>query len=226
MVCRIIAIMTDIDTDVVAYYSARAGEYEEVYLKPERQNDLAVLREMVVEFAAGRRVLEVACGTGYWTQIIAESATSILAVDPSSESVDRARSKNLPADSVVFEVADALAVSHDLGDITAVVCGFLWSHIPRQEIRPWIARLVGGLPSGIPFLFMDNRYVEASSTPIAEVDTRGNTYQLRRLSDGQIFRIIKNFPSSVELRRAVEDVARGVGITDLEYYWLLQFTSR
>ncbi len=221
-----IAAMTDVNRNLVAYYSSRAGEYEEIYRKPERQSDLAVLRAMVVEFSAGQRVLELACGTGYWTQVIAESATSILAVDPSSESVDRARSRVLPVDAVVFEVADAWTMTHDLGDITAVVCGFLWSHVPRQEIRPWIARLVGGLPSGIPYLFMDNRFDETSSTPIAEVDAHGNTYQLRKLDDGRVFRILKNFPSSVELRRTVEDVAHGVGITEFEYYWLLQFTSR
>ncbi len=218
--------MTEADRDLVAYYSARAGEYEEIYQKPERQNDLAVLRAMVLEFSAGQRVLELACGTGYWTQTIADSAISVLAVDPSEESIDRARSKKFPSDAVVFEVADALKVTHDLGDVTSVVCGFLWSHIPRQDIGSWIVRLVGKLPSGTRFLFMDNRFEEKSSTPVAEVDADGNTYQLRKLDDGRVFRVLKDFPSSVELRRAVEGVAYGIGITELEYFWLLQFTSQ
>jgi len=53
------------------YYSNRASEYERVYDKPERQHELEWLRQRVPEILRGRRVLEVACGTGYWTQFIA-----------------------------------------------------------------------------------------------------------------------------------------------------------
>ncbi len=217
--------MTGPDRDLVAYYTARAEEYEEIYQKPERQDDLAVLRAIVLQFAADQRVLELACGTGYWTRIIAESAARVLAVDPSKHSVDFARSKGLLPDTVVFEVADAFGITHDLGDINSVVCGFLWSHIPRQQIRSWIARLVALLPEGTRFLFMDNRFVEASSTPVEEMDSDGNTYQVRRLGDGGVFRILKNFPSSVELRGAVESVSHHIQITELEHFWLLQFTT-
>ena len=52
---------------MAAYYAQRAAEYERVYFKPERQDDL---RRMEAELAApfaGRRVLEIACGTGWWT---------------------------------------------------------------------------------------------------------------------------------------------------------------
>ena len=218
--------MTDADGDLVAYYSARALEYDDIYRKPERQDDLAVLRAVVSEYSADQRVLELACGTGYWTQIIAESAAWVLAVDPSEESVDVARSKVLRHDTVVFEVADAFEISHDLGGIDAVVCGFLWSHIPRQQVRSWMKRLVDTLPAGTRYLFMDNRFVEASSTPVAEMDSDGNTYQLRRVGDGRVFRILKNFPSSAELRGTVESFSHRIQMTELEYFWLLQFTSR
>ena len=62
-------------SDLLTYYAARAAEYENVYAKPERQSDLARLRETVPAYFVGRRVLEVACGTGYWTRLIAPHAT-------------------------------------------------------------------------------------------------------------------------------------------------------
>jgi len=217
--------MKEHDSDLVAYYSARAAEYEQIYEKPERQEDLATLRSMVREFTAGRRVLEIACGTGYWTAVIARFAESVVAKDPSRESVEIARSKNFPAGKVVIEIAETPQAANGIDEVTSVFSGFLWSHIPRQELTSWIEQLVGGVPSGSDFLFMDNRFVDGSSTPVADTDGDGNTFQMRQLSDGRTFRIIKNFPSSEELRRIVEPVARDIHITELEYYWLLTFKS-
>ena len=51
-------------TDLLGYYAARAAEYEKVYDKPERRDDLERLHEIVPAYFDGRRVLEVACGTG------------------------------------------------------------------------------------------------------------------------------------------------------------------
>src|SRR5688572_19001903 len=60
-----------VKSELHTYYSKRAGEYERIYEKPERQSDLAKLKDVVRSFFASHVVLEVACGTGYWTQIIA-----------------------------------------------------------------------------------------------------------------------------------------------------------
>ena len=51
--------------DLVDYYSRRAREYERIYHKPERQDDLGALRRLVAERLVDRDVLEIACGTGY-----------------------------------------------------------------------------------------------------------------------------------------------------------------
>ena len=51
------------------YYARRAREYERIYAIPERQADLRRLREWVLDFAASRQLLEIACGTGYWTEV-------------------------------------------------------------------------------------------------------------------------------------------------------------
>jgi demethylmenaquinone methyltransferase/2-methoxy-6-polyprenyl-1,4-benzoquinol methylase len=66
------------DTALISYYAKRAAEYERIYLKPERQDDLRQLRDFVEQTFAHADVFEIACGTGYWTEILARSAASVL----------------------------------------------------------------------------------------------------------------------------------------------------
>ena len=56
------------------YYAARAPEYDRIYLKPERQADLGAIRQWLPTVFKGRSLLEIACGTGYWTQYLAPEA--------------------------------------------------------------------------------------------------------------------------------------------------------
>ena len=59
------------------YYRQRAPEYDQVYLKLERQEDLHSIRAWLPDVLRGRRVLDVASGTGYWTDVFADGAASI-----------------------------------------------------------------------------------------------------------------------------------------------------
>ncbi len=82
------------------YYSRRASEYEEIYQKPERQQDLAKLKILLADLLRGHRVLELACGTGYWTEVIAVTAQSIVATDISEETLALAMRKAYPPNRV------------------------------------------------------------------------------------------------------------------------------
>src|SRR3954463_16491214 len=98
--------MNDSDNELSAYYAARAGEYERIYDKAERQADLARLRDLIPRYFADRNVIEIACGTGYWTQFIAPLARSVTAIDVNAETLAIARLKSFPPGRVSFEVAD------------------------------------------------------------------------------------------------------------------------
>jgi demethylmenaquinone methyltransferase/2-methoxy-6-polyprenyl-1,4-benzoquinol methylase len=170
---------------------------------------------------ADRRVLEIACGTGYWTALIARTAASIVAVDLAEEPMRIAQAKAYPADKVQFRSADAYALPEELGTFDAAYAGFWWSHVPHGRIRGFLSSLHSRLRPGAPVLLMDNRYVEGSSTPIAETDAQGNTYQHRRLADGSLNRVLKNFPSEQDLRRQLPQPR----VRFLEYYWLAEYEA-
>jgi demethylmenaquinone methyltransferase/2-methoxy-6-polyprenyl-1,4-benzoquinol methylase len=204
--------------ELVDYYRRRAAEYEAIYAKPERQGDLAWLRKEILARLQGARVLEIACGTGYWTELVARVAARVVATDVAEEPMQIARAKRYGG-NVEFSLADAYALPESLGTFNAALAVFWWSHVPRERIGAFLASLHARLEPGARIVMMDNRYVEGSSTPITEIDAHGNTYQLRRLGDGSLVRVLKNFPSEEELRSHLPGLCYQV----LEYYWLAEY---
>jgi demethylmenaquinone methyltransferase/2-methoxy-6-polyprenyl-1,4-benzoquinol methylase len=208
---------------VETYYARRAAEYEKIYEKPERQADLARLRRDIPALFRGERVLEIACGTGYWTPLIAGQAESVLAVDYNEETLAIARTKPYPKGNVRFQRADAYALPDWKERFSACFAGFWWSHMPLARIDPFLAGLAERLEPGARVAFLDNRYVEGSSTPVSRKDAQGNTYQSRRLADGSTHEVLKNFPTEAELRARLSRFGTEATFTQYEYYWLATY---
>ena len=93
----------------IAYYRARAGEYDDWWyrrgryaLPPDLERDwfadVAEAEAALREFAPTGRVLELACGTGLWTRQLAARATHVTAVDASPEviALNKARLDTVP----------------------------------------------------------------------------------------------------------------------------------
>ena len=205
-----------------SYYASRAGEYDNVYLKPERQTDLREIERWLPPIFADARVLEIACGTGYWTQFIAPVAASIVAIDTAPETLSIARDR-VPSDTVQFLVGDAYELSSLVSGFDAAFAGFWFSHIPKARRREFLMGLNSVLCPGARVVLLDNRYVEGSSSPFAAHDLGGNTYQTRRLSDGSTHQVLKNFPCEAELREAVAGLAEEAAFTSWRYFWAFEY---
>lgn len=215
-----------IESSMAAYYARRAEEYETIFQKPERQNDLRALRTFVVETFAGRNVLEVACGTGYWTQALARSAASVTAVDLNDEVLEIARAKPGARENVDFRREDAYALPSFPQLFTGGLAGFWWSHVPKARLRPFLTGLHRAFAPGATMVFLDNAYVQGSSTPVSRRDADGNTYQRRTLSDGSTYEVLKNFPTEDELRQTLHGLASHVRVGFLPHYWVLTYVPK
>jgi SAM-dependent methyltransferase len=179
------------------------------------------MQRQLADALRGHRVLELACGTGYWTRVLAASAESVTATDINPEMIALARLRALPADMVQLRVADAVALPADIGSYSAVFIGFWWSHIKREEQERFLARLRAALGPGILLVLLDDVYVEGSSETVARTDLEGNTYQIRIAPDGQRYEIPKSYPSDSALRKKLAASVREIKIARLDYYWLL-----
>jgi protein-L-isoaspartate O-methyltransferase len=205
------------------YYARRAAEYEKIYDKPERQADLARLRADLPPLFKDERVLEIACGTGYWTTLIAAQARSVLALDHAEETLAIARSKKYPKSNVRFEQGDAYALPAWREKFSACYGGFWWSHVPLAKLDTFLEGLHSRLEPGALVAFMDNRYVEGSSTPTSSRDADGNTYQQRRLGDGSSHEVLKNFPTEREMQARLAGHGTEVRFSSYEYYWVASY---
>ncbi|MDB5838968.1 MAG: methyltransferase domain protein [Herminiimonas sp.] len=203
------------------YYARRASSYEqEVYGKSARQADLDVLKERVREVVSGHRVLELACGSGYWTAQLAQEASSVLATDINPEMLEIAQAKGLPADRVAFALNDIYDLQVE-GEFSLCFSGFFWSHVKREDQAGLLAQLREKLGRDTHLVLLDNVYVEGSSTPIARTDLEGNTYQIRTLANGERHEVLKNFPTDSSLRKKLAGAVRDIRILRLEHYWML-----
>jgi SAM-dependent methyltransferase len=206
------------------YYALNAAAIENVYDKPERQADLALLREKVPALLRGHKVLEIACGTGYWTRLIGASAASVHAIDINEEALALARARqpgNDEGDNVTFAQADAFDLPPTLGEYTAVFAGFWWSHVKREEQERLLAQWRAKLGKDVLVVLLDNVYVDGSSTVVARTDQEGNTYQFRTLASGERLEIVKNFPTDSYLRKKLAAAVKEIRIERWQYYWLL-----
>ena len=211
---------------IATYYSKRASEYEQIYQKPERQHELEWLRQRVPMLFRGRIVLEIACGTGYWTQYIARTAKRVYACDINESVLEIAREKRIAAGRAEFFKADAVTLEGVPSGCNAAFAGFWWSHVKKSDLERFVRNLAGRLEPGAVVGVLDNKYVEGSSTAIARRDAEGNTYQTRRLANGDAYEVLKNFPTAPELTEAVRPVASEARLEELQYYWMLVFTLK
>ncbi len=212
------------NTDLISYYRERAKEYENIYLKPERQNDLKKATSALQQTFSGKNVLELACGTGYWTEKIAQTARSVYATDINESVIDIAKQKNYQNTNVSFGLADMFTV-WEAKKYESLFGGFIWSHIRLQDINRFL-QIVNSfvLPGGM-VTFMDNIYIEGSSIPITKTDEQGNTFQTRKLEDGSSHLVLKNFPSETFIKEQLRGYANDIRFINLEYYWIVSYMA-
>ncbi len=206
------------------YYSIRAPVYDRVYHKPERQTDIRRLEAEIPALLRDKEVIEIACGTGYWTQFIAPAAKRLTATDITAEAMELARGRpNVGA--VDFQLQSAFALPNTLGMFNAAFAGLWISHIAREDLRDFLVGLHCRLHAGSRVVFVDNSTRQCVELPITETDAQGNTYQTRTLDDGTEHKILKNFPSAVDLRKSIHGLGINPRFEKLEHFWLFTYET-
>ena len=209
------------DKETEDYYRIRAGEYEKIYYReiPERRKEIDDEADRLRELVQGKRVLELACGTGYWTQVMSETASEITALDLWPEMLDVARKKALKC-PVHFIVDDMFAHEYPESAYDAVMVGFWFSHQPKQEYDRFFDLICKPLkPNGTIWLIDNNPPAEGTRHELVRMDEYGNSFKKRYLEDGSEHVILKNYFEESELRRIFAPRFQINALVYGKYYW-------
>lgn len=193
------------------YYAARAPVYDETagYTDPEGEALREPIKARYRDLFRGHDVLEIACGTGYWTAVVGEAARSLLATDNQPAVLRIARERCRDLTGVRFREVGAFSLDGVPTGFTAAFAIWWWSHIRKESVRAFLTALHSRLEPGSPVLFNDQLTYGGKER---RLDSGGNTLELRTLPDGRSFWIVKNFPTEEELRAALDGLAE-----DIEY---------
>ena len=207
------------DRTIIDYYRNRVAEYDEMYGPPELQEDLAWLREWLQKNVAGSDVLEVACGTGYWTRVASAAARRIVASDINWNLLQAARRK-VEGRDVDFLVADAYNLPVTPNTFNCGMAHFWLSHVRRSEISSFVKSFSRHFKPAGRLFFIDSKWVEGYRKPLSRRDEAGNTYQPRTLKDGSQYEILKNYFTEAEWVGYLGSFG-SVQVRELSYLWAI-----
>lgn len=219
--------MSGVEQQQIDYYRARAGEYDEWFLRQGRYDrgpehnarwfeEAATVRERLTELGPLGRVLEMAAGTGIWTERLLLQAESVHCVDAAPETAEVNRARN-PAPAVTHEVADLFAW-RPRERYDTVFFSFWLSHVPERRFEPFWATVATALAPGGRVFFVDSRPDPTSTAPEHVVD--GSGFQRRRLNDGRSYLIVKRYYEPDLLERRLRGMGWAVGVGGTPHYFL------
>ncbi|MUG95542.1 methyltransferase domain-containing protein [Scytonema sp. UIC 10036] len=201
--------MTDsIIQEQIAYYSARANEYDEWFYRIGRYdrgeeinqhwfNEAAVIRNALYQIGHVEHVLELACGTGIWTQELLKIGKKITAIDASSEVIEINRSK-LGAAKVEYQQIDLFNWESDT-EYELVFFSFWLSHVPPNLVDSFLKKVYKAVRTGGQVFMIDSRFEPTSTAKNHILENDRNIYVTRKLNDNQEFKIVKIFYSPEQL---------------------------
>ena len=225
------------------YYQSRAPEYEAIYnfSEPARRVELDAIESLVRKTFKGESVLEIACGSGYWTELLSSVANEILAIDGSSAMLKIAQARAYTKQNVSFKEQDAYRLNDLPQKYDAALAGFWLSHVPKNLLNSFLSGLQVRLKSGAPVLLLDNNLVEGMGGALVKPNgnnTTSDTFKERKLADGTTYAIIKNYFNQDQLQKLLEPYAyevdntvksaasSAVNITMGKWYWSALYLSK
>jgi demethylmenaquinone methyltransferase/2-methoxy-6-polyprenyl-1,4-benzoquinol methylase len=211
---------------MIQYYARRAAEYEHVYELPHWQPGLVRLRQLIAEIFPGRRVLEVACGTGYWTVQLAAIAARVSASDINEETLTLARTRLAGHAHVTLRLADAYGPPAGPETFDAGLAALWLSHVDRARMSEFLAAFHARLEPGARVLLFDERDHPTRTARPGQIDAAGNRHEWRRLENGERYEIIKNLFDDRELATLLSPWARTLHVEDLGRFWAATYEAR
>jgi demethylmenaquinone methyltransferase/2-methoxy-6-polyprenyl-1,4-benzoquinol methylase len=239
----------DVIQDQIAYYRARAGEYDEWFYRVGRYDrgaelnqawfgEVEVVQKALYSLPRAASILELAGGTGIWTKELMNLGDHVTVVDASREVIVinqkklENRSPQPPPHHLEYMKPDGKAVvqvDFVQADLFAwepdraydmVFFGFWLSHVPPERLDGFLDKVNRALKPGGRLFALDSLPDNTSSAKNHEAYQTDGIYHMRKLNDGQEFKIVKIFyePDALQAKLAEHGI-RATVLSSGRYFW-------
>jgi 2-polyprenyl-3-methyl-5-hydroxy-6-metoxy-1,4-benzoquinol methylase len=219
----------DLLHDQLAYYRARAREYDQWWSRQGRFDrgdelnalwfaDLALLRTALGAFHPSGHILELACGTGLWTEQLVPYATTLTAVDGAAEMLAITAAKLSDA-RITFLEAD-LFTWQPPQKYDTIVFGFWLSHVPASHFASFWGMVASALAPGGRVFFCDSRHEPTSTAKDHQLPPPESTIVRRRLNDGSEHQVVKVFYDPSTLAAQLDALGWDFEISTTPHYFI------
>jgi demethylmenaquinone methyltransferase/2-methoxy-6-polyprenyl-1,4-benzoquinol methylase len=213
----------------MAYYRARSGEYDDWFYRRARYDhgddlnrqwfdEAEVVRKSLHDLDYVGQALELACGTGIWTQELAALAGHVTALDASLEMIAINQAK-LVAANVAYQQADLFTWQPDR-QYDLVFFSFWLSHVPPERLTPFLATVSRAVRPGGRVFLIDSRHEPNSSAKDHPLREDEHIHRTRTLSDGSAYTIVKVFYEPDDLRAALKAAGFAADVRITDHYFI------
>ena len=203
---------TDMLQEQIEYYRQRAAEYDQWFFRQgrydrgvaHRQQWFAEISEVETALCTAKPsgdILELACGTGLWTQHLAPLATHLTAVDAAAEVIAIAQNR-VKSGSVEYIVADLFNWT-PTRKFDWVFFGFWLSHVPLEKFTDFWQTVSAALKPNGQVFFVDSLFSQTSPA-INHAELHQQGYAERKLNDGRTYQVVKIFHEPIELEKSLQ----------------------
>ena len=219
------------------YYRERAAEYDQWWLRQGRYDrgpaqkaqwfaEVSEVQAALVAFRPEGRILELACGTGIWTEQLLPFADELTAIDGSREML-AINAGRLGSALVRYIEADLFRWRPAAEDrFDTIFFGFWLSHVPPDRFAEFWNLVDSCLAPRGRIFFVDSRYQETSTAVDHILPERSATVLQRRLNDGREYRVYKIFYEREELTRRLAELGWSFEIEQTTNFFLYGSGSR
>ena len=213
----------------IKYYQARANEYDEWFLRQGRYDrgsdinnrwfkEVDEVRGALRSAKPTGSILELACGTGLWTQLLILFSTKLTAVDSSKEMIalNKERVKNY---QVQYHCENIFNFKPE-EKFDFILFSFWLSHVPPERFNSFWDSIRSYLnPLGRVF-FIDSLHAPASAAKDHQYPEKSQTIAKRRLNNGREYEIVKVFYDQDDLEKKLSGLGWDIIVMRTKNFFL------